>query len=52
MIKHKYDEYFAERKQNKILSAVCKECGRYKKIPIYFCNECWKEMNETINKKE
>ena len=39
-----------ERKINNKLSKICKECGRYRKIPISFCNECWREMDATINK--
>ena len=39
-------------KEARILSNICKDCGRYRHIPTRFCNECWKEMNETINKRE
>lgn len=38
-------------REGKILFSVCKDCGRYKKIPITFCNECWKEMDRVINKR-
>ena len=36
----------------RILSNICKDCGRYRSIPTHFCNECWKEMDKIINKKE
>ena len=39
-------------KDKQILNHICKECGRYRKIPTHFCNECWKEMDKIINKKE
>ena len=39
-------------KEARILSSICKDCGRYQRIPTHFCNECWKEMDKTINKKE
>ena len=39
-------------KEKKVLNQICKECGRTRKIPMSFCNDCWKEMNETINKRE
>ena len=32
-------------KDKQILNRICKECGRYRKIPQQFCNDCWKEMN-------
>ena len=35
-----------------ILNRICKKCGRYRRIPQQFCNECWREMDETINKRE
>ena len=39
-------------KEVRILFNICKECGRYQRIPTHFCNECWKEMDKIINKKE
>ena len=39
-------------KEVRILFNICKDCGRYRYIPSRFCNECWKEMDKTINKKE
>lgn len=39
-------------KEVRILSSICKDCGRYRHIPTHFCNECWKEMDKIINKKE
>ena len=39
-------------KDKQILNRICKECDRYRKIPQHFCNECWKEMDKTINKGE
>ena len=36
-------------KDKKILNRICKECGRYRKIPQHFCNDCWKETNAIIN---
>ena len=39
-------------KEVRILSNICKECGRNRHIPSRFCNECWEEMNETINKRD
>ena len=39
-------------KDKKILNRICKECGRYRKIPQHFCNDCWKEMDKIINKRE
>lgn len=47
-----FNEQMEERKNKAVLSKICKECGRYRKIPIRYCNECWKEMDETINQKE
>ena len=37
-------------KDKQILNRICKECGRYRKISQQFCNDCWKEMDITINK--
>ena len=37
-------------KDKQILNRIYKECGRYRKIPQQFCNDCWKEMDITINK--
>lgn len=37
-----------ERRNNIALNDICKECGRYKKIPIHFCTECWKDMKQEI----
>lgn len=34
------------------LTTICRECGRYKKIPIYHCNACWQEMENDLVKKE
>ena len=31
---------------------ICKDCGRYGRIPKQFCFDCWKEMSKTINKEE
>ena len=31
---------------------ICKDCGRYGRIPKQFCFDCWKEMTKTINKEE
>lgn len=39
-------------KEARILSSICKDCGRYRHIPTPFCNECLREMNKIINKKE
>ena len=39
-------------KEVRILFNICKECRRNRHIPSRFCNECWKEMNETINKRD
>lgn len=36
-------------KDKQILNRICKECGRYRKIPQHFCNDCWKETNAIIN---
>lgn len=36
-------------KDKQILNRICKECGRYRKIPQHFCNDCWKETNAVIN---
>ena len=36
-------------KDKQILSRICKECGRYRKIPQHFCNDCWKETNAIVN---
>ena len=37
-------------KEIQILKKICRECGRERKIPQHFCNDCWKEMDITINK--
>ena len=39
-------------KEAHILINICKDCGKYRYIPTHFCNECWKEMDKTINKRE
>lgn len=49
VMKEKY-EIQNERKYKNTFSKICKNCGRYKKIPVSFCNECWREMDKTINK--
>ena len=36
-------------KDKQALNRICKECGRYRRIPQQFCNECWREMDVTIN---
>ena len=36
-------------KDKQILNRICKECGRYRKIPQHFCNDCWKETNAVVN---
>ena len=36
-------------KDKQILNRICKECGRYRRIPQQFCNECWREIDVTIN---
>lgn len=36
-------------KHKKMLSSICKECGRERHIPVAMCRECWKELTETIN---
>lgn len=48
----KKKEFVKTSKEIRILSNICKDCGRYWHIPTHFCNKCWKEMNETINKRE
>lgn len=50
ILKEKY-EIQKERRYNNHLSKICKECGRYRKIPISFCNDCWREMDKSINGK-
>jgi uncharacterized OB-fold protein len=39
-----------EDNETRILSSICKECDRFKRIPQRFCNDCKKEMLETFNK--
>lgn len=39
-------------KEKKVLNQICKECGRTRRIPMSFCNDCWREMNQTINKSD
>ena len=41
-----------EDNETRILSSICKECDRFKRIPQHFCNDCWKEMDKIINKRE
>ena len=48
----KKKELTKANKEARILSSICKDCGRYRHIPTHFCNECWKEMDKTINKRE
>ena len=53
-LQHVLKEKYAiqgERKTKNYLSKICKECGRYRKIPISFCNDCWREMDKSINGK-
>ena len=45
-----FSKYGPTAKEIQILNRICKECGRYRKIPQHFCNDCWKEMDITINK--
>ena len=53
-----FTSYYKKKKSVKanrearILSSICKDCGRYRRIPTHFCNECWKEMDKAINKEE
>ena len=46
-----FSKYGPTAKEIQILNRICKECGRYRKIPQHFCNDCWKEMDITINKE-
>ena len=39
-------------KEKKVLNQICKDCGRTRRIPMSFCNDCCKEMNQTINKSD
>ena len=39
-------------KEKKVLNQICKECGRTRRIPMSFCNDCWREMSQTINKSD
>ena len=48
----KKKELVKANKEARILSNICEDCGRYRHIPTHFCNECWKEMDKIINKKE
>ena len=48
----KKKESVTANREARILSSICKDCGRYRYIPTRFCNECWKEMDKIINKKE
>ena len=48
----KKKELVKANKEARILSSICKDCGRYQRIPTHFCNECWKEMYKTFNKGE
>ena len=48
----KKKELAKTNREIRILSNICKDCGRYRSIPPHFCNECWKEMYKTFNKGE
>ena len=39
-----------ELTEQKFMQQCCKECGRYKKIPNRFCNDCWVEAKNIVNK--
>lgn len=52
MAYYKKKTYIPISRERRILSQICKECGRTGLIPMSFCNECWKEMNQAINKSD
>lgn len=35
-------------KEARILSSICKDCGRYGKISKQFCFDCYKETIKTL----
>ena len=35
-------------KYKKMLSSICKECGREHHIPVSVCQECWRMLNNEI----
>ena len=39
-------------KEVRILTDICKECGRYGYLSYRYCNSCWKEMYDTFNKEK
>lgn len=36
------------QKKAKILSTICHECGRERRIPVIYCQQCWQEMKAVL----
>lgn len=45
---HKVDKQ--KQKEDEIIKAICKECGKQRAIPSAFCADCIHEMRLTLNK--
>lgn len=36
-----------EKKKKQMLSDICKECGRYRRAPMHYCDKCIEEMENS-----
>ena len=44
-----YGRYFAELKKGRIVGTKCKRCGRILLPARYFCEWCWRPVDEWVN---
>lgn len=36
------------QKRTKTLNTICHECGRERRIPVIYCQQCWQEMKAVL----